>query len=161
MEKLTVRFAREEDFRRVRKFDPHSQYIDPEKIKNKINQQEIIIALQDNKIVGIIKFSFFWATRPYLDLIYIDEKLRKSGVGKKLLKFLEDYLVKEGYCYLFTSAEYDEKEPQAWHKYMGFKVCGVLDKINLPKDKTKEVFFYKRIATGKLEEDRLKKYPII
>jgi hypothetical protein len=44
---------------------------------------------------------------------------------------------------------------------MGFKKCGKLDKINLPQDEAGEVFFYKRIARGNPQEDKLKKYPVL
>lgn len=157
---VKVRFGKIADFKQVRLFDPHSEYIDPNKIKIKLNQKEIILALSENKIVGLIKFSYFWSTRPYLDLIYVEKSFRNSGVGRELLQFLENYLVKNGYSYLFTSSEYAEKEPQAWHQRMGFKTCGILDKINLPHTSTKEIFFYKRIATGNPKNDHLKKYPI-
>jgi L-amino acid N-acyltransferase YncA len=156
-----IRFAKKGDFRKVRLFDPHSQYIDPKKIQNKISQKEVIIALEGKKIIGLVKFSYLWATRPYLDLIWVDKTCRGKGLGQALLSFLESYLRKGGYHYLFTSSEEDEKEPQKWHQGMGFKKCGKLDKINLPQDEAGEVFFYKRIARGNPQEDKLKKYPVL
>lgn len=156
-----IRFAKSDDFRKVRLFDPHSEYIDPKKIQNKISQKEVIIALEGKKIIGLVKFSYLWATRPYLDLIWVDKAYRGKGIGKTLLSFLESYLRKGGYHYLFTSSEEDEKEPQTWHKRMRFKKCGKLDKINMPHDEVKEVFFYKRIARGDPKEDKLKKYPVL
>jgi GNAT superfamily N-acetyltransferase len=157
MEKVLIKFARLDDFKKIRLFDPHSKYIDPEKIKNSLIQKEVIIALFGKKIVGIIKFSYLWATRPYIGLIFVKKEFRKKGVGRKLLAFLEKFLVKEGYSYLFISSEEDEKKPQAWHKKMGFFKCGVLSSINLPQSASREVFFCKKIADKK----KLRTYPVI
>lgn len=154
---INIRFANPSDFKTIRLFDPHSQYIDKEKIRNKIKQREIIIAQDKDKIVGIIKFSYFWQTRPYLDLIFIDPKCRKTGLSKKLLDFLIKHLVKNGYSYLFSSSEKQEPTAQAWHKHMGFKEMGELRDINLPHDATTEIFFSLKIS----DQKTLRKYPII
>lgn len=156
MKQQIIRFARLKDFKAARLFDPHSEYIDKEKIRNKISQKEIIIAEDNNKIVGIIKFSYFWQTRPYMDLIFVDSKYRKTGLSKKLLDFLIKHLVENGYSYLFSSSEKQESTAQNWHRHMGFKDMGELRDINLPHDTTTEIFFSKKISESK----SLKKYPV-
>ena len=160
MEEVHVKFASSQDFDVVRHFDPHSIYIDPEKLKYKLMQKEVLIAQFKDKIVGIIKFSYFWSTRPYLDLIYVEERIRKQGIGTKLLQFLEIYLVKAGYNYLYTSAQGNEPDSQNWHKRQGFRECGKLEAINLPRETNTEVFYFKRIANGDPNEDTLKTYPV-
>lgn len=155
-----ILFATLKNFYNVRKFDPHSKYIDPIKIKLKIQQKQIILAVLNKQIIGILKFSYFWDTRPYMDLIYVDPDYRKEGIGKSLLNFLEDYLVREGYFYLFSSSEEPEKTPQQWHKKMGFQECGVIDKINLPHNKNREIFFFKRIVKKQSDKEELKQYPL-
>ena len=159
--KLNIRFATLDDFELVRRFDPHSKYIDPEKIRSKLGAEEIILAFDGEKPVGIIKFSYFWATRPYMDLIWVLPDYRKQGVGLQLLGYLEEYLRDNGYTYLMTSSEKHETAPQDWHKRQGFLPCGELAALNLPDDDTSEVFFYKRIATGDPKHDALKEYPIL
>lgn len=157
----TIRFAKIDDFELVRNFDPHSKYIDPQKIKNKLVADEIILAFDNDKPTGIIKFSYIWATRPYMDLIWVLPEYRKQGVGVNLLQFLEDYLRENGYTHLMTSSEKQEAAPQEWHKKQGFIPCGELAGINLPDSDTPEVFFYKRIATGDPSKDALKEYSIL
>ena len=158
---ITIRFADQSDFSLVRTFDPHSQYIDPEKIKSKLRDNEIIFAFDSEKPIGIIKFSYFWATRPYMDLIWVDESHRGKGVGSQLLIFLEKYLVEQGYTYLYTSSEENETAPQAWYKGHGFVQCGTLSAINLPHDENGEVFFYKHIATTDPTKEELRTYNLL
>lgn len=158
---INIRFAEPSDFKIVRQLDPHSKYIDPKKIEQKLAVNEIIIALDGTDPIGLIKFSYFWATRPYMDLIWIKEQYRSKGFGKQLLSFFENYLVQEGHLYLMTSSEKDELAPQKWHKSQGFIPCGELTSLNLPMDDIPEIFFYKKLTDAKKEEEKLKEYPIL
>lgn len=82
MNQIKIRFAQLKDLKNVRRFDPHSEHIDKEKIRNKIEQKEIIVAEDNHEIAGLIKFSYFWQTRPYLDLIFINPKLGFKIMGE-------------------------------------------------------------------------------
>lgn len=146
---LNIRFVQPEDFQLVRKLDPHSKYIDPNKIKQKLEANEVIVALDGVVPVGLIKFSNFWATRPYIDLIWLKDEYRGQGIGKQLLSFLEEYLIQEGHLYLMTSSQKDELAPQKWHRTQGFLPCGELSSLNLPMDDVSEVFFYKKLTDTK------------
>lgn len=158
---INIRFAKPEDFQLVRELDPHSKYIDPKKIKQKLEASEVIVAFDDTMPVGLIKFSYFWATRPYMDLIWLKDEYRGQGIGKQLLSFLEEYLIQEGHLYLMTSSEKDELAPQEWHRSQGFSPCGELTSLNLPMDDIPEVFFYKKLTDTKKEDEKLKEYPIL
>lgn len=157
---IHIRFAIPEEFKLVRQLDPHSKYIDPEKIKLKLAGNEIIIALDNEEPVGLIKFSYFWATRPYMDLIWLKEKYRGKGIGNKLLSFLENYLIQQGYSFLMSSSEKNEMAPQKWHKNQGFIPCGELTSLNLPMDNTPEVFFYKKLTDSTKENEKLREYDV-
>ncbi len=143
-----IRFAREDEKDLVRNLDPHSKYIKPLRTKQQLEDKRIILAFDQDQPVGLIKFSYFWDTRPYIDLIWLKEAYRGLGIGTKLLKFLEDYLVKAGCSYLFISAQENEPKALKWHQSRGFKICGSLDKINLPQEDTKEIFLYKQISSN-------------
>lgn len=145
----SIHFANPEDFDAVRNFDPHSNYIDLKRIQSKIDQNEIILLRQDDQIAGLLKFSYLWATRPFLDLIYIREGLRNNGLGTEMLGYLENYLRENGHSTLLSSTEADEEMAQRWHRKMGFAVCGTLQKVNLPEAETDEIFFFKLLEANK------------
>ena len=153
---ITIDFATVSDFRNYRLFDPHSKYINPKLSKSKIQNSEIILAKEENEIVGILRLNYIWSTRPYIEFIFVKQEKRNLGIGKQLLQFLEDYLVKSEYAYLFSSSE--EQDPKAieWHKKNGFKEMGKLTDLNLPHDKTAEIFFSKKIS----DIEKLKEYDI-
>ena len=157
---LDIKFAILKDYSDVRFFDPHSKYINPEKIRAKLQNNEIIIAVKGFDIIGLIKFSYFWATRPFIDLIYVKENQRNLGVGRKMLDYLENYLQSMNYSYLFSSAEERDEKAITWHEKNGFVKCGKVECLNLPHDKTPEIFFYKRISKKSKGKDRLLTYPL-
>ena len=61
---ITIDFATVSDFRNYRLFDPHSKYINPKISESKIYNSEIILAKEDTKLVGLLRFSYIWSTRP-------------------------------------------------------------------------------------------------
>ena len=95
---LIIDFAKLEDFKEYRVFDPHSKYINPELIKRKIKGKEIIIAKDNDNIIGLLRFNYIWSTRPYIEYIFVKKEKRGLGIGKQLLKFLEEYLIDSIYA---------------------------------------------------------------
>jgi len=66
---------------------------------------------------------------------------------------LEDYLIENKYAYLFSSSGEQDIKAIEWHKKNGFKEMRKLSDLNLPHDKTAEIFFSKKISdVGKLKE---------
>ena len=37
-------------------------------------------------VVGVLRYSLFWQTIPFLDLLYIDEAYRNQGFGTAMMK---------------------------------------------------------------------------
>jgi ribosomal protein S18 acetylase RimI-like enzyme len=110
----------------------------------KIRQKEIILAEVDGVVVGFLRLEYLWSHIPYIGLIVVDEDFRKKGIGRSILRFLEDYLISKGHDALYSSSQVNEEEPQAWHRHMGFEECGIISGIN-PKG-IGEVFFRKAIG---------------
>jgi ribosomal protein S18 acetylase RimI-like enzyme len=153
---ITIDFATIEDFQEYRPFDLHSKYINPELIKSKIKNSEIILAKENSELVGLLRLNYIWSTRPYIEFIFVKQEKRSLGIGKQLLQFLEDYLVNNKYAYLFSSSEEQDIKAIEWHKKNGFIEMGELTDLNLPHDKTSEIFFSKKIS----DIGRLREYPI-
>ena len=79
----------------------------------------------NDPIVGVLRYSLFWQTIPFLDLLYIDEAYRNRGFGTQMMREWETYLMACGYRYAMTSAQADEDawkfyEKLGYHKVGGF-----------------------------------------
>jgi len=59
-----------------------------------LNNNEYLIAKKDNKPLGFIRFSYFWGSIPYMDMIRVNEENRGKGIGKMVFQFWEDLMKK-------------------------------------------------------------------
>ena len=73
-------------------------------------------------IAGVLRYSLFWQTIPFLELLYVDEKYRRQGVGAGLMDFWENAMRSLKYKYVLTSTQADE---DAWRFYEKLKYSKV------------------------------------
>ena len=139
-DRALVRFAGPEDLEWCVVEDSH---VTEKIIRNKIVNDEIIVVELDGQLIGYIRLEYLWSTTPYIGLIFVNDEYRKSGVGRKMLDFLEEYLRTHGHEALMSSSQADEPEPQAWHRAIGFEECGIISGLN--EGGIGEVFFRKRL----------------
>ncbi len=143
---IVIRFARRDDL----DFAYQDGYIPGEVLKRKIEAQtlnpdrieDVVIAEWNGERVGYVRLECLWSIVPYISLIQVLPEYRRQGVGKALLRFIENFLREAGHEVLYSSSQADEPEPQAWHRYMGFEECGFIAGIN---EGVGEVFFRKNI----------------
>ena len=74
-------------------------------------------------VVGVLRYSLFWQTIPFLDLLYIDEAYRNRGFGTQMMQKWESLMAIRGYKYVMTSTQADET---AWSFYekLGYRKVG-------------------------------------
>ena len=96
-------------------------------------------------VVGVLRYSLFWQTIPFLDLIYIDEEYRGRGLGTEMMKKWESAMLTCGYKYVMTSTQADE---DAWQFYerLGYRKTGSF----LPPEQDADEWIYLK----KLEKEK-------
>lgn len=139
-ERVIVRFAGPEDLEWCVVEDDH---VTEQVIRNKIVNDEIIIAELDGQPIGYLRLEYLWSNIPYIGVIFVIELYRHEGIGRKILSFLEDYLQSRGHNQLFSSSQANEPEPQAWHRSVGFVECGIISGLN--EGAIGEIFFRKQL----------------
>ena len=77
-------------------------------------------------VVGVLRYSLFWQTIPFLDLIYIEEAYRGKGFGSQMMSEWERSMKTCGYQYVMTSTQADEDAWQFYEKLGYIKVGGFL-----------------------------------
>ena len=138
-ERVLVRFATLDDTQ----FVSQDQYISAEIVRRKIEWHEVMVAEQNKCVVGYLRLEYLWSTIPYIALIRVIPECRRQGVSRAILDFLEGYLRSQGHKMFYSSSQADEREPQEWHRRMGFEECGLITEIN--KGSVGELFFRKRL----------------
>lgn len=109
----------------------------------KLQNQEIILAEDNNEIIGYLRLEHLWSRFPYIGLIIVSPECRGQGVGRNMLEYLEGHLRSKDLRSLYSSSQINEVDPQKWHRKMGFTECGIINGIN--SGNVGEVFFVKSV----------------
>ena len=135
---MKIEYGSEVNFQFI--FD-NDRHVSKELIENKLKEKEIIIAKdEDNKIIGWLRYSYFWDNTPFMNMLYIIENYRNKGIGKELVLFWENEMKKKDYKFLMTSTLSNE-EAQHFYRKLGYKDSGSLLLPNEPL----EIIFIKNI----------------
>jgi len=138
-DEVSIRFATSADLDFVRQ----DGFIPIKIVERKIEQEEVIVAERNGKLIGYMRLEYLWSLIPYIALINITPEYRRRGVGKAILRFTETFLRDRGHNALYSSSQANEPEPQTWHRHVGFEECGVIAGIN--KGGIGEIFFRKSL----------------
>ena len=92
-------------------------------------------------VVGVLRYSLFWRTIPFLDLLYIDDAYRRQGFGTQMMHDWETEMKKRGYKYVMTSTQADESAWQFYEKLGYHKVGGFLP----PEQEAEELIYLKQL----------------
>ena len=139
IDEVSIRFATSADLDFVRQ----DGFIPIKIVERKIEQEEVIVAERNGKLIGYMRLEYLWSLIPYIALINITPEYRRRGVGKAILRFTESFLRDRGHNALYSSSQANEPEPQTWHRHVGFEECGVIAGIN--KGGIGEIFFRKSL----------------
>lgn len=118
-------------------------YIPRERLARMVEQNQFAIAESNAMPIGYAGLDWLVAVHPFLAMIWVFEHYRRRGVGRALLRFLEDRCRELGFDELHSSSQLDEAEPQAWHRRMGFEECGIIAGFN---HGVGEIVFRKRLT---------------
>ncbi|MBR2692270.1 MAG: GNAT family N-acetyltransferase [Aquamicrobium sp.] len=102
----------------------HDRHAPEQWIRRCLSLGEYIIAELEGEPAGLLRFSWFWGTIPFMDLIMVLPDRRRSGIGTALFRHWEAAMRDAGATLLMTSSQADEAEPQAWHRRNGFRDAG-------------------------------------
>ena len=118
---MMITLAQSKDKQEIARIDCH---VPPARLEECIGNGQIYI-LKDgsDSVVGLLRYSFFWQTIPFLDLIYLEESYRGKGLGKEMMRKWEGAMKIDGYGYVMTSTQSDEN---AWRFYekIGYRRIG-------------------------------------
>lgn len=139
---IIIRPAAEDDLG----FVSQDGYLGAPVIRRKIRGGDVFVAMRGGVRVGYLRLEHLWSKLPYIELIRVLEPHRRAGVGRALLRYVEQEVAGRGHSHLYSSSQVDEAAPQAWHRHMGFDECGFLSGVN--EGGVGEVFFRKRLESG-------------
>lgn len=131
---MKITLAQPNDKERIARLDNH---LPAHRLEACIHAGTVYLLKAENSVIGVLRFSLFWQTIPFLDLLYIDEPHRGKGGGTALMDRWESDMTAQGFHYLLTSTQADET---AWRFYeaRGYRKTGAF----LPPDQQAEEWIY-------------------
>ena len=133
---MMIRTAVPADLDGVRRLDRH---IPLSRLEDCIRRGFVYVLLEGDRVVGVLRWSLFWQSIPFLDLIYLDDALRGRGWGTELMAHWEFCMGSEGYAHVLLSTQEDETSKFFYEK-LGYKLCGAF----LPPDQEARELIYRK-----------------
>ena len=85
--KFNIQYAENDDYLWLKEHDEH---ISKEILEIKIKNKEVLVAKNDGKIIGWLRYNLFWDSIPFMNMICVLEEYWKMGIGKKLGTYWEN-----------------------------------------------------------------------
>lgn len=124
------------DFSAVQKYDSH---IPSDRLRDCIQCRQVYVLRDASGIVGVLRYSLFWQSIPFLDLIYIDEFYRGKGDGRQMMEHWESAMAELGYKYVMLSTQEDETAKYFYEKLGYHRIGAFLP----PEQAADEIIFLK------------------
>jgi GNAT superfamily N-acetyltransferase len=122
-ENVTFSVATEADFDGVRRKDRH---LSDEALRAKLLRGEVLVARSpDDVCVGYLRWGLFWDEFPFANLLWIDEPLRRCGIGHGLVEAWHGQMRERGFAAALTSTLANEPAQHFW-RTLGYRDCGAL-----------------------------------
>lgn len=122
----------------LRRYDRH---IPEARLLASIRDGFVYAIPDEEKIVGILRYSLFWQTIPFLDLLYLDEGFRGKGLGTAAMAQWEYEMRKLGYNYVMLSTQEDETAKLFYEK-LGYRNIGA---FLPPEQEARELMYGKQL----------------
>lgn len=117
---MTIRYAEESDRAFWRSLDGHL----PEgEYARKTEAKQAYVLEEAGEGLAVLRFSLFWDSIPFCNLLYIADGARRRGYGKALVSQWEREMRAKGYGLVMTSTQADEEGQHFWRK-LGYRDCG-------------------------------------
>ncbi|MCI9625460.1 MAG: GNAT family N-acetyltransferase [Clostridia bacterium] len=133
---LKIRQAEENEIAELLQYDRH---IAVEKLMDCIRAGNVYAICLENKMIGVLRYSYFWQSIPFLDLLFLAPDCRKKGYGRHAVAYWEKQMRRMGYRNAMTSTQADETA-QFFYEKLGYTRAGAFFP---PEQEAEEIIFKK------------------
>lgn len=119
---MKIRYATKSDFEYL---SVRNNHISHEVLNYKIATNEILVGEDERGIIGFLRFSLFWDSIPFMNLLWIESDQRAKGIGRALTLKWEEFMKERKFTRVLTSSLSDEAA-QHFYRKLGYKDVGSL-----------------------------------
>lgn len=117
---MKIRLAEINDVELLFKYDKH---ISKAEMINSAELKRIYLAEENGCLVGWLRYNLFWDNTPFMNMLYVFEKYRGKGFGRRLVSFWESDMLRQGFNTFMTSTQADEYAQHFYFK-LGYEAIG-------------------------------------
>ncbi len=111
----------------------------------KVRDRQGLVLLEDDRIIGILRWNLFWDEIPFCSLLHIAEDRRSRGYGTLLMSAWEREMAEQGFDMLMTSTQSDETA-QHFYRKLGYRDSGGFN-VDIPgREQPLELVFLKGLG---------------
>ena len=136
---MDIRLAVPNDIRHITRYDSH---IPTDRVAESVDRGFVYVLCSGETVVGILRYSLFWQTIPFLDLILIDDAFRNQGWGSKMMACWETAMKALGYDHVMLSTQADEHAFLFYEK-LGYRRIG---SFLPPEQEAEELMYLKKLG---------------
>lgn len=122
----------------VRGYDRH---IPPDRLADCIRAHRVYVLKGRETVAGVLRYSLFWQTIPFLDLLFLAEACRGRGFGRRMMDRWETDMAALGHSYVMLSTQADETAKYFYEK-LGYRRIGA---FLPPEQEAEEILYGKEI----------------
>lgn len=117
---MTIRVAQLKDLELIKQYDKH---IAETECTKTLTAGRIFIAEENGDFIGWLRYNYFWDNIPFMNMLYILDKYREKGYGKKLAQYWEGEMRSLGFNLVLTSTPSNECSQHFYNK-LGYNAIG-------------------------------------
>lgn len=135
---MKIRSAEMKDIDFLSEYDKH---VRKEELRTGIALERILVAEEEGKPVGWLRWNLFWDNTPFMNMLYLLEGYRNRGYGKALVSCWEKKMEEAGFGTVMTSTLSNE-EAQHFYRRLRYVDSGAL----LLPGEPLEIIFTKQLS---------------
>ena len=85
------------------------------------------VAIVDDQAAGFLIYNVWWGNLPFIELIKVNPKVQRQGIGSALLEAAKDEIKTKGFDVLISSTELSNPLGLAFHAKQSFRELNDLD----------------------------------
>lgn len=104
---------------------PRDTILSLDRLRRKVADREVLLALARGNPAGWLRFGLCWDLFPFLHGLFVEESLRRRGLGRALVAFWEQEMRRQGHALAMTSTD-AHRPAQHFYRALGYRDCGSL-----------------------------------
>ena len=137
-ENIIIRYAEITDYIWLKENDDD---ISNDIMKLKIDRKEVLLVQENEKIIGWLRFNYFWDDIPFITHLWLIDGYRHKGIGTKFINFWEEEMKQQGHNIVLTSTQQTRENAQHFYKKRGYNEIGGFNYLNEPY----EIMYLKKL----------------